>query len=840
MKSHFFCCLSTWGLILAANALAAAPDPLSRLDEALKAAASYQYGKDAQPLRTAEQIVVAAVKDPQQRAAVEQRLLAALNANVTRDAREFLCRQLFFVGTTQCIPALEALLTDPAGAHMARYVLGQLEYPEALAALHRALGKTSGKLQVGLITTLGERRYEKSVPDLAKLLDSTDASVAEAAATALGKIGGAEAAETLQKTHSNASEHLAAQIDDALLACADRFLADGKGSQAAELYRGLYAPSQSRPLRIAALRGLASVPNEDSLRLLVQAIQGPDRELAASAIGFSRFAEGSGVTRALADLAPGLPVESQELLINALGVRGDPASRPAIVAATSSDNQLVRVAALEALGAIGDGTVVELLVRAAAGAQANEAQVARTSLVRLNATEVDRVLVKVAGAGETKARIEAIRALAKRKSADAVGPLLTLATEDNAAVREAAIRALGDLATESDLPSVVALLVKPKEAGDRSAFEAALEAAFRRIPAPEKQAEPLLAALSSGPVDAKPAVLRLLGRTATLGALEAVRAGLKADDASVREAAIRTLAGWSDATPADELLALARSLTEPAQKLIALRGYVRMAGLSKDPAGMYARAMELAQRPEDKRLVLSGLGTTSSPEALLLVEHCLADEALQAEAGLAATQIADRLRHRDEARARQALKRVLGATKDARVRQQAGELLNEVDRFQDHILAWLGAGPFKQQGKDAEALFAIAFPPEQPDAKDIQWKRITQGVGAWDINLDQALGSGDDLAGHARTRVWSPAAQDARLELGSDDGIKVWLNGKVVHANYTNRGCAPRQDVVKVRLQEGWNDLLLKIVNRGGGWAFACRIRQADGSAFGDLKAEAR
>jgi len=45
---------------------------------------------------------------------------------------------------------------------------------------------------------------------------------------------------------------------------------------------------------------------------------------------------------------------------------------------------------------------------------------------------------------------------------------------------------------------------------------------------------------------------------------------------------------------------------------------------------------------------------------------------------------------------------------------------------------------------------------------------------------------------------------------------------------------------VKTRLREGWNDLVLKVVNRGGGWGFACRIRQPDGSALEGLKLEAR
>jgi hypothetical protein len=46
-----------------------------------------------------------------------------------------------------------------------------------------------------------------------------------------------------------------------------------------------------------------------------------------------------------------------------------------------------------------------------------------------------------------------------------------------------------------------------------------------------------------------------------------------------------------------------------------------------------------------------------------------------------------------------------------------------------------------------------------------------------------------DLASvvYLRTRLHAPAAQAVVFALGSDDGLKVWLNGELVHAN--NAGC---------------------------------------------------
>jgi hypothetical protein len=100
------------------------------------------------------------------------------------------------------------------------------------------------------------------------------------------------------------------------------------------------------------------------------------------------------------------------------------------------------------------------------------------------------------------------------------------------------------------------------------------------------------------------------------------------------------------------------------------------------------------------------------------------------------------------------------------------------------------------------------------------------------FDLSEILG-GNNRVAYLRTHVYAPAAQKARLEIGSDDGVKAWLNGKVVHENNTGRGVQPGQDKVQVNLQKGWNALMLKITQGGGSWGACARIRGPQG---GDIK----
>ncbi len=59
--------------------------------------------------------------------------------------------------------------------------------------------------------------------------------------------------------------------------------------------------------------------------------------------------------------------------------------------------------------------------------------------------------------------------------------------------------------------------------------------------------------------------------------------------------------------------------------------------------------------------------------------------------------------------------------------------------------------------------------------------------------------------------------------LGSDDGVRVWLNGELVHDNPAARGAALDQDLFDLALHEGTNELLVKVANYGGAFGFAFR-----------------
>jgi putative heme-binding domain-containing protein len=142
------------------------------------------------------------------------------------------------------------------------------------------------------------------------------------------------------------------------------------------------------------------------------------------------------------------------------------------------------------------------------------------------------------------------------------------------------------------------------------------------------------------------------------------------------------------------------------------------------------------------------------------------------------------------------------------------------------------AGPFP----DDKRGFKTVHPPEaaavdlaadyKTSKGTIAWKKMKRGVRMFDFHKE--YGNVDDASCYAYCRLESPLKQQIMLLVGSDDGVKVWCNGRVVHNNEVVRGALPYQDVVYVELQQGSNDLLVRVQNIAGECALYLHYRALD------------
>ena len=96
------------------------------------------------------------------------------------------------------------------------------------------------------------------------------------------------------------------------------------------------------------------------------------------------------------------------------------------------------------------------------------------------------------------------------------------------------------------------------------------------------------------------------------------------------------------------------------------------------------------------------------------------------------------------------------------------------------------------------------------------------------IDLIEALSAPDyalkEGVAYAHTTVNAKKKGEILLLLGSNDDPAVWVNNKEVHRKTVARGVQACQDIIIVPVKEGKNDILIKIVQRGGGWGLNFRI----------------
>jgi hypothetical protein len=149
---------------------------------------------------------------------------------------------------------------------------------------------------------------------------------------------------------------------------------------------------------------------------------------------------------------------------------------------------------------------------------------------------------------------------------------------------------------------------------------------------------------------------------------------------------------------------------------------------------------------------------------------------------------------------------------------------------------WLILGPFiDMSGQNHSRV----FPPERDPVElqrrydgwrgKIRWREHHSDqdkidlLNACMLPFDRSQGA----VAYAVCWVRSDKRRSAILATGSDDGIKVWINRKMVHDKAGQREAMPNSERTTVELSAGWNELLIKIDNNIEQWAFYLELRDS-------------
>ena len=427
-------------------------------------------------------------------------------------------------------------------------------------------------------------------------------------------------------------------------------------------------------------------------------------------------------------------------------------------------------------------------------------------------------------------RRAAVAAVVDTKDREALATLrarFAPGAEPDPDVRALVAGALGSLGDGASIPALVAAI------NDDATPEPVRVAALGGLGAigGEAAARPLVDLLQtrgdSLPEASLVRVIQTLGRFGTKAASPALVGRLASPAAAVRAAAVEAL-GAIGVEPAlrsavrdrlgDREAAVRKAALAALGRLKDRDAVTAMLPLAIDEATRYEATLALAQVPDIR--------------ALQVYLQGLADRSRDVRRAAAGAMVAIR----DEAAP--ALERI------AARRELSPSTLPELKRIYVQnrpIRDWLVVGPLALDTEPPTSPGAPVDPGATVtgfDGQPTRWERVRGDAENGAVDLQKRFAPEiNKKSAFAAAEVDSEAARPARMVVGCDDTLRVWVNGAMVHAIDGNHSYSPDMAEFPVQLRAGKNQVLVKSGNDGGNWTFSAAVSQPGDYAF--LKAPA-
>ncbi|MBN1817911.1 MAG: HEAT repeat domain-containing protein [Sedimentisphaerales bacterium] len=656
------------------------------VDRLVQSLAGYESQNDPAILRSIEAVIRYGGTEPRMLSYLEDQLLKLLQSEqATLSAKRFACHQLWMIGSEKSVPVLGEMLKHADTCEMACYALRSNPSHQTDTVLRDALSLVSPEDKIRIVNLLGERRSRDSFPLLVDLARGKDTQTGQAAMAALGKLGTMSAAEFLKQARQNAKAQAKDEITQAYLQCAQRLLEGGQKNEAIAIYKEVLPPPEPLWVRQAAVMGILQSGGESIPEEIIQVIRGDNARLRAAAISGLHAMPGRLVTLQMLTGLDSLSSPDQVLLIEVLTLREPKLVRNPITQKTESSDPQVRLAALAALGKIGDVSSVPILVKALTGTEGDK-QTAMISLRQLKGDSINSVILSEMETAKDQVKADLIEILSDRQATEAVDAILKAAEGGNSIVQKAAYKALARLAGADKLKDILQvflwkynaetateaerMIIAIAKKGDVSENSKLVQFASVALNLPEETQKPVCISL-----------LRVLGGIGSEKALEFLTMVCWNPNVEIRDTAIRELTQWSDPVALPKLYELMEKTQEETTRILALRGYLRLLQVPSnrscsETVTMMGSVRKYTLRTEDQRLVLSVLSTLNCIEALDMAAGFLDNTAVAQEAALAAVRIADRISAAEyKARIIIVMKKVLTIVQGGELGQQADAIL---------------------------------------------------------------------------------------------------------------------------------------------------------------------
>ena len=293
--------------------------------------------------------------------------------------------------------------------------------------------------------------------------------------------------------------------------------------------KALQKPALPQNVRAAGLEIVLAADAKKRTQTVLAALKDADRAYRCAALDYANDFADEALYAALVKKLPSLSDAAKTDVVSWLGARHAASQSAAVVAAMSSPDDELALAAVRAAGKIGGQQVLDALIAQLGGAHAKEASAA---LAAFNGKPNAAFVAALDGDPATQAN--ALKLVAKRRITTAADKVFALLGSGDKAVRTAAYDALAGVTTAGDFDRLCDLLDKA-QGDDVKALQAGLRNALAPA-APDMQYKLVAGRMAAAPQKAR--YYPLLAQAATD---EAIGALLKADDPKAAFAALLTV-----------------------------------------------------------------------------------------------------------------------------------------------------------------------------------------------------------------------------------------------------------------------------------------------------------
>ncbi len=644
-------------------------------------------GKDFQP-RYALHGLVVHLGTPDKDAERKQ-LVAALASTLggarSTTTKQIVLRELLFAGGREAIPAIGTQLLDAELCEYATQALISFGGAAAAEQLRSALPKATGSTRKTLLRGLGEVRDLQAVAALVRALGDPDRDTRIVAADALAEVGDPAAADPLLKATGANAIMEKGLVFGACLRLVRRLTEDGRTEQAEAFALRIdeaAADSGNLNVRCVTLARLAQTGGKQAIAKIAEACRSDNAQLMT--IGVRSAADMQGRELVWFESLTDAAADARARFVTEVARTGNPAAPAVLLAALADASTAVRQAAIAGVNGPTPHELLAALIPFLGSPERDLREATRKAFQRVSDKAADRQLAAALGEASPAMKSEILAVLGARLARDQADAVAAALKDADAGVRVAAIHALAGIGADDHAALLLNVVVTSASARERDAAGVSLGKIARRSAQKPQIVATVIEAANSAEPAARAAAIRVLGKIADAACLGAVLQALKGDE-GVRDAAVRALADWPDRAALDPLKRLAKEAGKTTHRVLALRGTVRLTAASaatrkrEELLADYGTLMGMAERADEKRLVLGAVAKVEHMDALAMAKAYLQDEALRAEAEAACLTLTDRLRRNKKVRDQiRAVLNGLASSPNAktakRAKQQLGKL----------------------------------------------------------------------------------------------------------------------------------------------------------------------